>query len=244
MSELNAAVKAANLDPATLVPMRLPTGLEGVFEIVVPGNEALGAWDALRQALDPIGYRPLIRGDASEAAWELPHGSVDQILLRAAGTDFEDWVAGRYEALSEDDALPELGEWPDDVEPNASFMLPYDVLDGEPHERVGMVLIPAQPAPNVLAAIAWGGWNSCPLPEVHISAARIWAERHGAELVGASSDILEFVVGEPPQTQEAAMALAKEQYAYCPDIVDQGVGTIAALAATLLDAPVWYFWWD
>jgi hypothetical protein len=38
--------------------------------------------------------------------------------------------------------------------------------------------------------------------------------------------------------------LAQEQYAYCEDIVEQGTGSLANLAATLLDAPTWHFWWD
>ena len=40
------------------------------------------------------------------------------------------------------------------------------------------------------------------------------------------------------------MELAEEQFAYCPDIVHQGVGTISALASMLLDGTAWYFWWD
>jgi hypothetical protein len=40
------------------------------------------------------------------------------------------------------------------------------------------------------------------------------------------------------------MALAWEQYWYCLDIVDQGVGSVSALAATLLNSTYWYFWWD
>ena len=35
-----------------------------------------------------------------------------------------------------------------------------------------------------------------------------------------------------------------EQFAYCPDIVDQGAGTLEALAAVLVNASVWFFWWD
>jgi hypothetical protein len=40
------------------------------------------------------------------------------------------------------------------------------------------------------------------------------------------------------------MAVAREQYAYCPDIVDQGVGSIGELAAEHVCSPSWYFWWD
>ena len=40
------------------------------------------------------------------------------------------------------------------------------------------------------------------------------------------------------------MALALEQYAFCPDIVEQGCGTIGYLADTLAKSNKWYFWWD
>jgi hypothetical protein len=38
--------------------------------------------------------------------------------------------------------------------------------------------------------------------------------------------------------------VALEQYRYCPDIVDQGVGSIHDLAATQVPSSSWYFWWD
>jgi hypothetical protein len=41
-----------------------------------------------------------------------------------------------------------------------------------------------------------------------------------------------------------ARRLASEQYAYCGDIVDQGIGTVDALGASLVGSIVWYFWWD
>jgi hypothetical protein len=40
------------------------------------------------------------------------------------------------------------------------------------------------------------------------------------------------------------MTVAKEQYIYCADIVDQGVGDISTLAATLIGQNWWSFWWD
>ena len=63
-------------------------------------------------------------------------------------------------------------------------------------------------------------------------------------MVSITRDVIEFAVKNPPKTREAAMELAKEQYIFCNDIVDQGVGTVSALAATLLDSNYWYFWWD
>ena len=59
-----------------------------------------------------------------------------------------------------------------------------------------------------------------------------------------SRDIIEMSVAHPPRTRESALIVAREQYVYCSDIVDQGVGTISNLAATLLNGRIWYFWWD
>ncbi len=42
------------------------------------------------------------------------------------------------------------------------------------------------------------------------------------------------------------MEVAQEQYAFCPDVVDQGGedATVGALADTLRQSDKWYFWWD
>jgi hypothetical protein len=40
------------------------------------------------------------------------------------------------------------------------------------------------------------------------------------------------------------MTIALQQFAYCPDIVLQGTETIDRLAAGLLEARYWFFWWD
>src|SRR3712207_9258188 len=63
-------------------------------------------------------------------------------------------------------------------------------------------------------------------PEEHCTVLRYWEDRYGAEIVGLSHDTFELQVARPPEDREAALELAEEQYAYCPDIVDQGVDTI------------------
>jgi Domain of unknown function (DUF4253) len=47
-----------------------------------------------------------------------------------------------------------------------------------------------------------------------------------------------------PKTREEALALARDQYVYCADNIDQGVRTYSALAAALMESDWWYFWWD
>jgi hypothetical protein len=73
---------------------------------------------------------------------------------------------------------------------------------------------------------------------------RSWQERFGAEITGMSGDTVEGLVRNPPRDGKAALDLAREQYCYCTDIVDQGCESISNLAATLLNSPYWYFWWN
>ena len=73
---------------------------------------------------------------------------------------------------------------------------------------------------------------------------RYWSELWGAEPVGIAADTVEMLVARPPTSRDDALALANEQFAYCEGIVTQGVGTVEALAATLVDGRTWFFWWD
>jgi len=50
--------------------------------------------------------------------------------------------------------------------------------------------------------------------------------------------------GEPADSP-AAQAVAAEHYAFCPDNVDQGCGSLEEYAAKeVLGSPQWSFWWD
>lgn len=82
------------------------------------------------------------------------------------------------------------------------------------------------------------------MPEEQVAMLRYWNARYGVELVGLSGDTLNLRIARPPTTREGAMTLAEEQYYYCTDIVDQGVETLSGLAATLVGARWWFFWWD
>jgi hypothetical protein len=81
-------------------------------------------------------------------------------------------------------------------------------------------------------------------PHVHVAILKYWYERWGAEVVAATAGDLELQALRPPTTPEAALELAKEQYMYCRDLVDQNTRSVAVLAKLLLSSPVWWFWWD
>jgi hypothetical protein len=138
---------------------------------------------------------------------------------------------------------PQIGEWPRDPSPWPGLSVATG-LNGEPLAKVHIAIIPTDDWTTVPAYLHWGNWNACPAPEYHVAALRSWHARYGVELVGLSFDVMNLQTAKRPETREVALALAREQYAYCNDIVDQGTDTLSALAATLMVSDWWYFWWD
>jgi hypothetical protein len=138
---------------------------------------------------------------------------------------------------------PQLGEWPSEPSPWPGLSIATD-LYGEPLAKVYIAIIPTDDWTTVPAYLRWGGWGKCPDPEYHVAALRSWRARYGVELVGLSFDVMNLRTAKRPSTREIALALAREQYAYCSDIIDQGTGTLSALAATLMVSDWWNFRWD
>ena len=97
---------------------------------------------------------------------------------------------------------------------------------------------------ELFVRLGFGGWNGCPDPHVHTALHADWHKRYGAVPIALQGSVVESIVANPPTDKAAALALAAEHGGYCDDIVEQGVGTTAKLATTLLAAKYWYFWWD
>lgn len=148
------------------------------------------------------------------------------------------------EFVSEPMREPEVGPWPFAPTPSPGLTVAYDILSRRPLETVHLAIIPTKDWTEIPAYLNWGGWNQCPAPEYHVAAFRSWRDRYGAELVGLASDTMNLRVARRPESRDEALALAREQYAYCADIVDQGTGTLSELAATLMSDNWWFFWWD
>jgi len=64
---------------------------------------------------------------------------------------------------------------------------------------------------------------------------------YALNLVGASGDWCEFTINKEPANW---LSFAKEVYKVCPDVVDQGTGTVQALADEMKRTKRLYFWWD
>ena len=110
--------------------------------------------------------------------------------------------------------------------------------------EIVVALVPTTDPTSLAPHLRYGDWNDCPSPAVHAAMARRWSQAYGATPVVFAGDVVEYRVARPVATQEQAIELALEQYAYCPDIVLQGTETVERLAAEILVAQYWFFWWD
>jgi hypothetical protein len=249
MERLKELLELKEIDAASLAPL-FDSGAGQVYCLTRSGAGAIDAWRALRTALAGHGWWPVLLGDVRDLdtfaeAYSYESRSPREILEAAAAVDPAEVLARKREVYGESlGEAEEEPEWAVEAVPNTTFTIPTNILTGRPLERVTIALVPTDATWEAPAYLKFGGWNECLEPEEHVALMRRWNEQYGAEVVGITSAVVEMLVSRPPSTLERAMELAREQYVYCPDIVDQGTGTILALAETLLDAPVWYFWWD
>lgn len=139
---------------------------------------------------------------------------------------------------------PELGDWPSTPDSSPRLTVVTDILKRTFLPKVHIALLPTDDWTEIPAYLHWGGWNDCPAPEYHVAALRSWRDRYGVELVGLSSDTLNLTAKHTPKARDEALALAREQYVYCNDLIDQGLQTYSALAAALMANDWWFFWWD
>jgi Domain of unknown function (DUF4253) len=218
-----------------------------VYSFSVPGERAIATWRDLKGPASSLGYWPVVLGERKNLAqlvqWlDSEHAENSAAALeRGANLDALQFFALRGKEFSGEPH----GEWPASAQPMTEFTLPRPILRPSVfHERVDLGLVSTPNSWEVPAKLSIGGWNECPGPEEHVSVLRYWNRSYGAEFVGYSGDVIELQVSERPGSREEAMKLAHEQYCYCSDIVEQGIGTIENLAAALLVSEVWYFWWD
>ena len=107
-------------------------------------------------------------------------------------------------------------------------------------------LAPARRSADIPTAIGWMGPTNHANDTALLSAIlRSWEDRFGIRVVALGFDQLLVSVAAPPTTLDDALAVAAEHFAFCPDNIWQGAGTLQAYAEQqLLNQPTWHFWWD
>ena len=259
MTEMADLLRRNQIDPASL-DVLAEVDDHRIWQLTAPGGKrAVEIWQQIRLVAEPIGHWPVLLGETfeisnlKEALEDSAEGAAD-ILSAAAKLDGEKVLEERDQSWREelaeineaepDDFLPKVGAWPEDAKPSTAFTIPYNILTRKAHAQVAIALVPTIRPWEVFAYLKFGAWNECPAPAEHVAIAQRWNRRYGSEVVGVTHDVVEMIVSRPPVDQRAALALAREQYIYCTDIVEQGTGTLSNLAASLVNGKTWYFWWD
>lgn len=70
---------------------------------------------------------------------------------------------------------------------------------------------------------------------------REWQKRYGLNVLGAGVGWIDAEITLPPADWKA---LARDVYAFCPDVVDQGTGDLDSLAREMKETRHLYLWWD
>ncbi|ADG73225.1 hypothetical protein Cfla_0306 [Cellulomonas flavigena DSM 20109] len=249
-THMAATVREPGERPPTRVLGVTSSGVE-VRGFDAPAGELVAWWHRLRAEHATTGLWPVLLG--ADAPTDMtsaltPEDDYDDAdaLRRATAMTLRELQELRAERLAR---WREADSEDEDERPGDSA--PHTVEHREPvvtvAEEDGVIaLVPAAHGWQVPVILGWqGGVNYELEPVDHGVVLRDWHERYGAELVAMSGDqVLELLVDRPPTTPAEALAVAREQYDYCGDVVDQGVGTIEALAREQAGSASWYFWWD
>jgi hypothetical protein len=94
---------------------------------------------------------------------------------------------------------------------------------------------------KILGTIGTNGLNYDIDNDSIINVIRELDRKYSLDLIGAGGDWCEFFITKPPDNWAELAGVA---YAFCPDIVDQGTGTVEALEQELKRTKRLYFWWD
>ena len=77
------------------------------------------------------------------------------------------------------------------------------------------------------------------------SVLRSFEARFGATLLNLGPGAeLRLLVDRPPRTLEHATKIAAEHSVFCDECAGQGLRAVPDIAAALVGAPMWTFWWD
>ncbi|KJY20415.1 MULTISPECIES: DUF4253 domain-containing protein [Streptomyces] len=109
-----------------------------------------------------------------------------------------------------------------------------------------LALVPSGRGADVPTALGWGGPTNYENDTALMSAVlRSWEDRFGARLVALGFAELHLSVAAPPPTTARALPVAAEHFAFSPDNIWQGSGSIRAYTEeAVIRNGHWGFWWD
>ncbi|WP_324273533.1 DUF4253 domain-containing protein [Blastococcus brunescens] len=125
------------------------------------------------------------------------------------------------------------------------------VATGGGSSRIGLVSC-RRPA-DAIGVMGWLGAINVRRPAEVSAVLRSWEDRLGAVVVGLGFATIRLLVTRPPQTDDAALQVAAEVAALCPDALWQPAeqppyqprdATLEAMSRHLVRESVWRLWFD
>jgi hypothetical protein len=124
---------------------------------------------------------------------------------------------------------------------HVAFVGTTNWLGDEKHDGSELVVGPGDSQLDILRLARSDACNYDRDTEDLIKVLSDYHSRLGIDIFHAETDTIEFELLTLP---EDVLALARELYDFCPDVVDQGVGSVEALAEAIEVTGRVYLWWD
>jgi hypothetical protein len=217
--------------------------INGIPLIAVSGSEALAGHERLLAQFKTTKRFPVILGDRAECERLVsavgPDHDAAKILAEAEKIKPEKWFRERAESHPGSLEPEDLAD--SEVETDVD---PFKVPSWSARKKIFIGLFEVEASWQVFAHLNYGNWNECPTAAEHCAIHQYWNAEYGTELLSLAFEDMHLRAPQRPKGKPAAIKLARQQYVYCNDSVEQGTQSIGALAGTLLKSDHWYFWWD
>jgi len=136
-----------------------------------------------------------------------------------------------------------LDRWNQEYLKRGAYLIRYINTQGYSGGRDGLLMLPTRDQWTAIraAAVSAAGYG------LGTPAILQWLRQldsvHSFRVYGVGADFVEGRFARPPSGQDGLL-VARSMYRFDPDIVDQGAGTVDALAQLLQSSGTLYLWWD
>lgn len=199
-----------------------------------------------RVLCDSIKFDPVILSDVREltnAPVEAFHYSLSK-MVDSAGNETEldpIYMPGFVFEETEMNTEKILEELHDSLKAKGYYLFVLERNYGMANQKDMMAILKTTDQFEVLKHIETNGINYDIDTDSVVAIMKGFDKRYQLDLIGANGEWCEFIIkGENVDWKK----LAEEAYLVCPDIVDQGVGSIEDLVTSMQQTKRLYFWWD
>lgn len=174
----------------------------------------------------------------------------NEILENYNKIDGKEFLKSRWNSEMEDsdeewrEELNENYPFDEKISSDDNFISVIDYKTKKPYENLILIKIPRDKPWEAAAIVPIGAVNYDITPEEQIAVFKYWYEKYKVLPAVVVYDIWEMYLEEKIEDEEEIRNLAREQFAFCPDIIYQGLDEIKNLGNLLKYSKIWYFWWD